>query len=99
MIKLDKTLSFEEAIKDIKTKKKNKHIAVKVNGRRSDSYMALKAMFNGAVIDSYSNKPLNYEGNPMENLKSRISDLKNMFGVEIKSRRAEGKRHVEYWID
>lgn len=100
-IVLDLSLSFEEAIVDVRSGKKNKHIAKKVGGRRSDNYMTLSALFHGSPepIDGYRRKPLNDDSRDMENLKSRISDLKNNFNVKIWSKRVVGEKYVEYWIE
>lgn len=100
-VELDTNLPFEEAIADVRSGKKNKHIATKVKGKLSDNYMVLKALFNNSPepIDGYENKPWNHDGKPIENLKSRISDLKNKFGVEIWSRRAKGFNYSQYWIE
>ena len=100
-IELDLSLSFEEAIRDVFSAKKNRHISAKVKGKVSDNYMVLKALFNGSPepIDAYDKVPWNADGEPMNNIRSRIGDLRGMYNLKINRRRKEGTNQAEFWIE
>ena len=66
----------------------------------SGNYWTLYALWLGNTIDDYSNRPTNDNEREIRNIKSRISDLRNNFGVDnIKSRVVEDERYKEYWLD
>lgn len=92
--KLDFSVPFEVAVKDLKT---NSMKPTKIK-KGSDNYMCLKELFRGRVIDDYENAPLNRRGVPMRNVKSRISELTNKYEIDIK-RKTGDNRTVSYWID
>ena len=94
--KLDLTLDFEEIAKQIKSLKFNRTLL-----RKSDNFWCLKAMFNGARLN---NHPDDAPYNPVEdrniyNIKSRISDLVNKYGIDVKSDFIGESRAKEYWLE
>jgi len=90
---LDFSLPFSEAIKDLRTKRGRKMVV------GSDNYHVLYALFMGETIDDYHNPPVNDCGKRIYNIKSRISSLRNTYGIDICSKRSDAGNHVEYWID
>ena len=93
----DASASFEHFYKQFKNiKNPNSNFGIK---KHSDNYYCLLALWRGERINDYSNPPLNKFNRPMRNVPSRISDLKNKYGVEgIKTQRLEDKT-VEYWLE
>jgi len=74
-----------------------------INNRKirenSDNYFVLKELYQGSIIDDYENKPINPNKNiRINNIKSRISDLKNKYNINIISSPVSGKRHKEYFL-
>ena len=98
--KLDRKLSFEENIRLLKEWNKERKNEFGMAPRAmSDNWMCLKVMYNGAVIDDYSQAPYNKRGVPMRNVTQRINDLYNGFGVEIERRRIDGTNVKEYFVE
>lgn len=91
--KLDFSLVFKDAVKDLKTTKGR---AIKVG---SDNYHVLADLFNGKVIDDYERPSLNDDGRRVHNIASRVSALRHLYNIKIESGYREGKNYVEYWMD
>jgi len=94
--RLDLTLDFEEQAKEIKSVKFGRTLL-----RKSDNFWCLKAMFNGARLNNHpDDAPYNpVTGKDIYNVKSRISDLVNKYGIDVKSDCIEGSRAKEYWLE
>jgi len=90
---LNFSLPFSEAISDLRTSKGRK---MRVD---SHNYHVLFALFSGDTIDDYQNKPLDANGHQIHNIKTRISDLSNMYNIKIERAVVSGEKYVEYWID
>ena len=91
--KLDFSLPYKDAIKELKT---GKGRSLKVG---SDNYHVLADLFNGKTIDDYDRVPQNDNSKRINNIKSRISSLRHTYNIEIESGYREGKNYVEYWIN
>lgn len=90
--RFDFTQSFDEQIGRLKSK----------NGgafkRGSHNYYVLRALFLGHTIDDYRQRPLGADSFPLNNIRTRIADLRNEWNICIGSRVAEGKKYKEYQI-
>lgn len=86
-------MSFDEYVKKFKSHNHNKPIK-----KGSGNYWTLFALWQGNMIDDYFNRPTDNLGREIRNIKSRVSDLKNKFGVNIESRNVENERYVEYFL-
>jgi len=95
LVKLDFSVSFDEAIAHLTFKKPTNHEA-----KGFHNYHVLRSLWLGMTIDDYSNPPMHPNGLRIRNVCSRISDLRNKYGIDgIKSRQAEEGRWVEYWME
>ena len=90
--KFDFTQSFDEQISRLKS---NSGGAFK---RGSHNYFILRALFLGHTIDDYRHRPLGADGYPLNNIRTRVADLRNEWNICIGSRVADGKKHKEYQI-
>ena len=90
---LNLNLSFDDAIEDVRSLHNRKL------KKGTHNYWVLYAMFRGDVIDDYNNKPLDADGKPIYNIKSRISDLTNKFGLRIERDVHSKKHYMKYWIE
>ena len=90
LFKLNFDLSFDEAIRDLRSEKNRKM------RKGSQNYWVLYALFCGDVIDDYDNKPRDNEDKEIHNIKTRISDLTNKYNIKIE--REFEKNYKKYWI-
>ncbi len=81
---------FDEQVKEIRS----------VNGGRfvigSHAYFVLKALFEGEIVDDYANRPTDFDGFPVHNVRNRISELRHRWNVKIGVRKSPGKKYVQY---
>jgi len=90
---LNFSLPFKDAIRNLCSIKNRKMLT------NSHNYHVLYALFAGETIDDYDNKPVDDNGKVIHNIKARVSDLVNHYGIEVERKRVEDGNYVEYWID
>lgn len=90
--KFDFTQSFDEQLSKLKSKSGGSF------KRGSHNYYILRALFLGHTIDDYRQRPLGSDGFPLNNIRTRVADLRNEWNICIGSRVAEGKKYKEYQI-
>ncbi|MFK5976906.1 MAG: hypothetical protein QM493_10385 [Sulfurovum sp.] len=90
---LDFSIPFAQAVKELKSKK-----GVRIF-TGSQNYQVLEALWLGDTIDDYENKPKNYKGRDIHNIKTRIADLSNKYSIKIERQFVLDKNYKEYWID
>lgn len=90
--RFDFTASFDEQINKLKSKSGG------VFKRGSHNYYVLRALFAGHTIDDYKNRPTGANGYPLNNIRTRVADLRNEWNICIGSRRVDGAAYKEYQI-
>lgn len=90
--RFDFTQSFDEQVSRLKSKSGG---AFK---RGSHNYFVLRALFEGHTIDDYANRPMGGNGYTVNNVRTRVADLRNEWNICIGSRKAEGAQYKEYQI-
>ena len=90
--KFDFTQSFDEQIVKLKS----------VNGgafkRGSHNYFVLEALFYGNTVDDYMNRPTGANGMPINNIRTRVAQLRNEWNICIGSRWSPAGKFKEYMI-
>lgn len=66
--------------------------------RGSHNYYVLLALFRGHTIDDYANRPMGGNGYPVNNVRTRVAQLRKEWNICIGSRRADGAPYKEYQI-
>jgi len=66
--------------------------------RGSHNYFVLRALFAGHTIDDYTTRPLNAQGRPINNVRTRVADLRTNWGICIGSRVSPNGNFKEYKI-
>jgi len=83
-------MSFDEQLGKLKSK----------NGgsfkRGGQNYFVLRALFAGNTIDDYEHRPLGANGRPLNNVRTRVAQLKNEWNIAIGSRMSPAGRYKEY---
>jgi len=91
-VTFDFNRSFDEQLDRLKSKKGGKF------RRGSQNYFVLRALFYGHTIDDYKQRPLDNLGHPINNVRTRVAQLKNEWGVAICSRTSPHGKYKEYKI-
>lgn len=91
-VTFDFSQSFDEQISRLKSKSGG---AFK---RGSHNYYVLRALFAGHTIDDYGNRPMGGKGFPLNNVRTRVADLRNEWNICIGARKADGVQNKEYQI-
>ncbi len=91
-VRFDFHASFDEQVSMLKSNQKGSF------KRGSHNYFVLSALFHGHTIDDYANKPIGANGHPINNVRTRVAQLKKEWHICIGVRKAEGKPYKEYQI-
>ena len=92
---LDYSLPFEDFFKSVRNIKTNRKII-----KHSHRYWVLRALYHGNVIDDYDNKPTNLQNQKfINNVVQRCNELMNNYGIPVKSRRVNGMKYHEYYLE
>ena len=92
---LDYSLPFEHFFKSVRNVKTNRKII-----KYSHRYWVLLALYHGNIIDDYENKPQNLNNQKyINNVVQRVNELINLYDVNIKSRRVNGMKYHEYYLE
>ena len=89
-------LPFDRFVKTLHSTKTERKNTIRKGTHR---YWTLFALYHGNVIDDYEQKPTNEVGRPVNNVVQRVNELVNVYGLPIKSRKAEKGKHYEYYLD
>ena len=88
----DFTQSFDEQASGLRS----------INGgvfkRGSHNYFVLRALFAGYTIDDYTHRPLGANGMPVNNIRTRVAQLRNEWNICIGSRWSPAGNFKEYKI-
>ena len=88
--RFDWSKSFDENVAELRS----------VSGGRfrrgGHNYWVLRALFAGHAINDYTTRPVDGNGRPINNVRSRISDLRENWNIVIGSRFAPDKTYKEY---
>jgi len=89
-------LPFDRFVKTLHSTKTERKNTIRKGTHR---YWTLFALYHGNVIDDYEQKPTNELGRPVNNVVQRVNELVNVYGLPVKSRKAEKGKHYEYFLD
>ena len=82
--------SFDEQIGKLKSKNGG---AFKRGGH---NYFVLRALFAGHTVDDYRQRPLGANGMPINNVRTRVAQLRNDWNIVIGSRHSPDGNYKEY---
>ena len=89
-ITFDFSMSLDEQLGKLKSK----------NGgsfkRGGQNYFVLRTLFAGHTIDDYEHRPLGANGRPLNNVRTRVAQLRNEWNIAIGSRMSPAGRYKEY---
>ena len=89
-ILFDFDASFDEQLEKLKSR----------NGgsfkRGGQNYFVLRALFAGNTIDDYEHRPIGANGRPLNNVRTRVAQLRNEWNIIIGSRMSPAGRYKEY---
>lgn len=91
-VRFDFNGSFDEQVSRLRSVKGG------VFKRGSHNYFVLRALFLGHTIDDYVNKPVGANGFPLNNIRTRVADLRKEWNICIGSRKVDGAQYKEYQI-
>ena len=88
------TFNFDMSLDEQLSKLKSKNSG---SFRRSgQNYFVLRALFAGYTIDDYEHRPLGANGRPINNVRTRVAQLRNEWNIAIGSRMSPAGRYKEY---
>ena len=91
-VQFDFAQSFDEQVSRLKSRSGG---AFK---RGSHNYFVLRALFAGHTIDDYKNRPMGGNGYPVNNVRTRVADLRKEWNICIGSRKVDAAQYKEYQI-
>jgi len=91
-VAFDFNASFDEQCSRLRSQKGGKF------KRGSHNYYVLRALFEGHTIDDYEHRPLGANGKPINNVRTRVAQLKNEWDICIGSRTSPNGHYKEYMI-